>query len=43
VRTVPNPSGTTPAALNAAIGAARHRIVIRVDGHALFPLSLIHI
>jgi glycosyltransferase involved in cell wall biosynthesis len=41
VRTVPNPSGTTPAALNAAIGAARHRIVIRVDGHALFPTDYV--
>lgn len=41
VRTVPNPSGTTPAALNAAIGAARHRIVVRVDGHALFPTDYV--
>ncbi len=41
VRTVPNPSGTTPAALNAAIAAARHGIVIRVDGHALFPADYV--
>jgi len=37
VRTVPNPSGRTPAALNAGIGAARHDVVVRVDGHAEIP------
>jgi glycosyltransferase involved in cell wall biosynthesis len=35
VRTVPNPSGRTPAGLNAAIAATRHEIVVRVDGHGL--------
>src|SRR3954470_1696408 len=35
VRTVPNPSGKTPAGLNAAIAAARHDIVVRVDGHGM--------
>lgn len=35
VRTVPNPTGKTPAALNAAIAASRHEIVVRVDGHGL--------
>jgi cellulose synthase/poly-beta-1,6-N-acetylglucosamine synthase-like glycosyltransferase len=35
VRTVPNPSGRTPSALNAAIAASRHEIVVRVDGHGL--------
>src|SRR5258707_14737198 len=35
VRTVPNPSGKTPAGLNAAIAATRHEIVVRVDGHGL--------
>ncbi|MEU8761901.1 glycosyltransferase family 2 protein [Streptomyces sp. NPDC048659] len=35
VRTVPNPTGRTPAALNAAIGASRHPVVVRVDGHGL--------
>jgi cellulose synthase/poly-beta-1,6-N-acetylglucosamine synthase-like glycosyltransferase len=35
VRTVPNPSGKTPAGLNAAIAASRHEIVVRVDGHGL--------
>ncbi|MDH6140678.1 glycosyltransferase involved in cell wall biosynthesis [Kitasatospora sp. GP30] len=35
VRTVPNPSGRTPAALNAAIRASSNPIVVRVDGHGL--------
>ncbi len=34
VRIVTNPSGRTPDALNAGIGAARHEIIARVDGHA---------
>ncbi|MET9498552.1 glycosyltransferase family 2 protein [Streptomyces sp. NPDC006552] len=34
VRTVANPTGRTPAALNAAIRASRHPVVVRVDGHA---------
>lgn len=34
VRWVPNPSGRTPDALNAALWAAVHDIVVRVDGHA---------
>lgn len=37
VRTVSNPSGRTPSALNAAIAAARHDVVVRVDGHAEIP------
>ncbi|WP_245613917.1 glycosyltransferase family 2 protein [Knoellia sinensis] len=37
VRLVPNPSGRTPAALNAGIAAARHDIIVRVDGHAEIP------
>jgi succinoglycan biosynthesis protein ExoA len=37
VRTVPNPSGRTAAGLNAAIAASVHPVVVRVDGHALFP------
>ncbi len=32
-----NPSGRTAAALNAAIAAARHDIIVRVDGHAVIP------
>ncbi|MFD8483851.1 glycosyltransferase [Kitasatospora sp. NPDC059673] len=35
VRTVPNPTGRTPAGLNAAIRASRHPVVVRVDGHGL--------
>ena len=37
VTSVANPSGRTAAALNAAIAAAEHDIIIRVDGHALIP------
>jgi glycosyltransferase involved in cell wall biosynthesis len=37
VRTVRNPSGRTPDALNAAIAAARGEVVVRVDGHAEIP------
>jgi glycosyltransferase involved in cell wall biosynthesis len=37
VRSVPNPRGATPTGLNAAVAAAKHDIVVRVDGHALFP------
>jgi glycosyltransferase involved in cell wall biosynthesis len=35
VRTVPNPSGRTPAGLNAAIRGSHHPVVVRVDGHGL--------
>jgi succinoglycan biosynthesis protein ExoA len=35
VRLVDNPAGRTPNALNIAIKAARHGIVVRVDGHGL--------
>ena len=35
IRTVSNPTGRTPNALNAAIGASRNEIVVRVDGHGL--------
>ena len=37
VRVVPNPSGRTPAALNAGIAASDGDIVARVDGHAVVP------
>ncbi len=33
VRIVDNPTGRTPAGLNRAIAAARHDILVRVDGH----------
>ncbi|MFK0229913.1 glycosyltransferase family 2 protein [Streptomyces sp. NPDC090303] len=41
VHTVPNPTGRTPAALNAAIGASRHPIVVRVDGHGMLSPNYI--
>jgi glycosyltransferase involved in cell wall biosynthesis len=34
IRVVANPSGRTPDALNAALAAARHDVIVRVDGHA---------
>jgi glycosyltransferase involved in cell wall biosynthesis len=37
VTVVANPGGQIPAALNAAIRAARHQVIVRVDGHALLP------
>ncbi len=37
VHLVENPSGKTPAALNAAIQRATGDVVVRVDGHALIP------
>ncbi len=35
VKTVANPTGRTPAGLNAAIRASRHPVVVRVDGHGM--------
>ncbi|MGV1003260.1 MAG: glycosyltransferase family 2 protein [Candidatus Nanopelagicales bacterium] len=32
---VSNPTGKTPAALNAAIAVSRYQVVVRVDGHAV--------
>ncbi len=37
VRTVANPSGQTPDALNAAIGASSGDVIARVDAHAEIP------
>jgi len=37
ITVVANPSGHIPAALNAAVKASRHDVVIRVDGHAMLP------
>ncbi|MEU0479705.1 glycosyltransferase family 2 protein [Streptosporangium sp. NPDC006013] len=34
---VPNPTGRTPNALNAAIAASNNKIIARVDGHAMLP------
>ena len=37
IRSVDNPSGSTPGGLNAAIRASVHPIVIRVDAHSILP------
>lgn len=37
VTVIENPTGATPAGLNIAIGAARHDILVRVDGHSVVP------
>ena len=37
ITVVANPSGHIPGALNTAIKASRHDVVVRVDGHALVP------
>jgi succinoglycan biosynthesis protein ExoA len=34
---VPNPSGQIASAMNAAIRAARHGVITRIDGHAMLP------
>jgi glycosyltransferase involved in cell wall biosynthesis len=34
---VPNPSGQISSAMNAAVKAARHDVITRIDGHALLP------
>jgi glycosyltransferase involved in cell wall biosynthesis len=41
VHTVPNPTGRTPAALNAAIAASRHPVIVRVDGHGMLSQGYI--
>ncbi|WP_328582241.1 glycosyltransferase family 2 protein [Streptomyces sp. NBC_00370] len=41
VHTVPNPTGRTPAALNAAIKASSHPVVVRVDGHGMLSQNYI--
>jgi glycosyltransferase involved in cell wall biosynthesis len=37
IRSVPNPLGSTPGGLNAAIRASSHPVVIRVDAHSVLP------
>jgi len=37
MRVIGNPLGTTPAALNVALAAARHPVVVRVDAQARIP------
>lgn len=39
LRPIPNPLGSTPGGLNAAIRAAEHDIVIRVDAHSVLPVG----
>src|SRR4051794_35230949 len=39
----PNPAGSTPAGLNAALAETRHPIVVRIDGHAVLPRDYIRI
>ncbi|GAA3754764.1 glycosyltransferase family 2 protein [Streptomyces tremellae] len=41
VQTVPNPSGRTPAGLNAAIRASKNPVVVRVDGHGMLSPNYI--
>jgi glycosyltransferase involved in cell wall biosynthesis len=41
VRTVRNPTGRTPAGLNAAIAVARHDVIVRVDGHGMLSQGYI--
>lgn len=43
VTTVVNPSGRTPAGLNAAIAACVGEVIVRVDGHALLPRDYVRI
>ena len=37
VRVVPNPAGSAPAGLNAAIRASASDVIVRCDGHAILP------
>jgi succinoglycan biosynthesis protein ExoA len=37
ITVVPNPSGKISSAMNAAINAARHAVITRIDGHAMLP------
>ncbi len=43
VRTVANPTGKTPAGLNAALSVARAPVVVRVDGHCELPKDYISV
>jgi succinoglycan biosynthesis protein ExoA len=37
ITVVDNPSGLIPAAINIALRASRHDVVVRVDGHSMLP------
>lgn len=41
LRTVRNPSGRTPGALNAAIGACRHGVIVRADAYSRLPTDYV--
>lgn len=41
IRLVPNPTGRTPAGLNAALAATSYPVVVRVDGHAVLPADYV--
>jgi glycosyltransferase involved in cell wall biosynthesis len=43
IRSVPNPSGSTPAGLNAAIAVTGYPVIARIDGHALLPREYIRV
>ena len=43
VRTVASPTGRTANALNLALAAGRHEVVVRVDGHALLPKDYVRV
>ena len=39
----PNPAGSTPAGLNAALAMTRYPVVVRIDGHAMLPPDYVRI
>lgn len=41
ITVVPNPTGIIASGLNAALKAARHPVIIRLDGHSLLPAGYI--
>ena len=43
LRLVDNPTGKTPSALNAAIAAAQHQIIVRVDAHSEIPSDYVSV
>ncbi|ASU85523.1 glycosyltransferase family 2 protein [Nocardiopsis gilva YIM 90087] len=43
VKVVANPTGRTPAGLNAAIHASSNSIVARIDGHAMMPSDYLRV
>lgn len=43
VRTVPSPTGRTPDSLNLALAAARHDVIVRVDGHCVLPRDYVRV